>query len=477
MAAKPVQVGAWIDATYGSTFPQSVQGNQGIFAVYNGNWYLVQGFLRQGFGGTQFVAVYKSTNGGSTWTLLDIADAPASANATSWCGFYDAPNNRFLIATSASPTSNGVISLWHFSLVTETWSAAFGVGPSQPQNGVVQVFQRPDTSIVVLYDHGNPVGAGTTRLKATVWNGVTWNTPIDVGTAILVDDSTGNILVSATIAAMDSTGVIHFVFNNATGVTYNAGVGTAITPSTAVFYYQQFLTNNSLGNSFKFTSSQNRTKIANFPASLAILGSNLCFGVSIGSGYFNAVYVGQGLSNPLWTLIVLPFNQVIGETVADSSPVVATDGNQFVVMVTTDQDLVVPTFAYFQLASSPDGLADWAILSGNQVPTYLYEMGTGSSPQLPNLNLQNSVHSISPYLFVVAGPNGNASTAYGFAFPWNSSYDTGAQGDLGAFLASQLLLPTWIEISLHGVKRNPKDECKAEPMYEVPVYKRRHRLL
>lgn len=393
-----------------------------------GKLYLYQQTIGSGGANINGCAVYRSTDGGTTWTELDAANAPTSAVGAF---VLDSANKQLIfgLVTITSPATAQALFLKNFNLTTEKWGANYATGGPNANTVVNSVFKRPDASVVVVYDFGSGNPGGTSRLRAAVWNGATWSTSIDLGAAMLPSQADGNINVSGTCCAMDSTGIVHAAYVN------NAGT---------LFFYQQLLTNNALGPSNQFT-------IANF--SNSAFGSLLIYRSSVLISYLSAVHtqntllIGTPLAAPAWSTVN---PAALAGSFRNTPAPLATDGTNLVWMI---NPIISGIYDAFQLATSTDGGQTWTIIQSNLTAPFFYDMAPGQSPLAPNAD--PTFGSFAPVVSVL-NINGTA-TVFGF----NNVRNSAQALQMGYFMNSLALgaaptTPTKLEISLFGVKRWPK---------------------
>lgn len=425
-----------------------------ILATDNGTIYVLAWNAGAGGGNITGMSVYKPSNAGRTaFTQLDSANTPT--NATAAC-VYDAVNRQFICGAVVDtfPQTAQPLFLKNFSTASETWGANYATGGPNALTLVQATFKRPDTSIVVIYKNATQ-GGGTTNLRAAVWNGSSWSSSIDIGTALLPFDATGNINVGGAVAAMDSTGLIHVAFIN------NAGGGSDM-------IYQQLKTDNTLGNSFHWTTaSLSMSNGASGLGNMIVSGPNVLISYSSNAFTNNALQLGTPLANPVFSTVTpASLAQPAGQ-VNFAGPL-ATDGMNLVWMINSLDATF--TYTFFQLAKSTDNGNTWAILTDNQAANYFYNFAPGGSTQAPNADPTFGTNSFQT---AVLNLNGTA-TVFGFCNVRN----TPASLLLGYLLNSEAIgssPPSKFEISLFGTKRfgkSPEPECVVAPEPEhVTLFK------
>lgn len=374
----PTQIGTFVDETNQSFFFGSNQ--QPSLFLSRGNLYLFQ--IVPGIGGGT-AQVYKSTDDGNTWTVLDSTHAPPVGNAIAVLD-----GNQLIVTAQPFSLVNVAFVLQNFNLLTETWGVAYGVG-SPTVNGVFAVFKRPDSSIVVIYDTGNPPPGGTSRLRAIIWNGASWSASIDLGANYLGVEATGNINVAATSAVMDPSGRIHAIFTNNGSTPWTAG---------KILFYQALEITNALGNFFNFTGIG--TTPRSFYNNVIVHQNSLIFTIQTIGGF--DYWVGANLANPVWT------RHIIGPAagVSQTSGNIVSTGTQLVFMgVYTDG---TGNNTFLVLFVSNDNGTTWINL--NPSAPYFYYFG-GGSPVPPTANPANSI-PVTNNLYILFP--GGVPTVYSF---------------------------------------------------------------
>lgn len=412
----------------------------------NGKLYSIETTINSGAGSnTNGMGVFKSSDGGNTWAQLDAANAPKSGFGAA---FLDTVNNRlvFALVTQTFPQTPQSTFLKPFNLGTETWGANFATGGPNATTVVQQVFQRPDTSIVEIYDLGASPPGGTSRLRAAVWNGSSWSASIDLGANTIGIDATGNISVGNTGAAMDANGIIHLAFTNNTR---------------SYTFYQQLLTNNTLGPSHQFTGI---TFVTSKPVigTVLISGPNVLISTITNSSQNNTILMGTPISNPSWST-VSPSTLASAAGLINFAGPLATDGTNLLWMVNF-QD-ATKTYDNYRLVRSSDNGQTWTVLQDNTSEPFFYDFAPGQSPQAPNS--APTFGTSSPYLAILS--LAGTATAYGFTDMANSA---ASFNPATYFLNSEALggappgTPTKFEISLFGTKqwgKTPEPDCQDAP--------------
>jgi hypothetical protein len=398
---------AFIDAT-NLAFPNTGNSSSALLAKSGSNLYLfnTKTLPPSPLEGANS-AVYKSTDNGTTWVESDSANYPIGVVGAA---IYDSAGNQFITALCVVYNSADFpfqtpqpMYLKTFNLTTETWGADFA-SPGPVCSNISSVFQRPDSSIVVIYSPGSHL-AGTTNLRAAVWNGATWSGSIDIGVALLPTVPSGYVYAHG--STMDSTGVVHIVFQNSSNLHWA---------------YQQLLTNNTLGSSTIFTV---------YPASVDGLGNLTIQGNSIfipfmrSNQYQNAILIGTPLSAPVWTESEPPALVPIAGAYGDLRGSIGSDGTALYWEIrSTTHAGFNNDYTTYQLATSCDNGATWAIVPSNLTNPYFYNFGPGGSPV--DLDVVAGVEDDGAYISVLH--SGGITTVYLFGQVANiTSYDPEAR--------------------------------------------------
>lgn len=223
---------AALSAAFGAAYGGPWQFNGALYLAVTDHTY------------SAFTAIYKSTNGGASWSPLDTAGQPATSQIVQFDG------NHTLVAafSSAGNFLEGPIHLQNFDLSTETWGAPYGTSGSPTGYITDLVGFRPDGSIVVLYQHsfgGNP----SANFFAAFASGA-WSAPlqIDVNYAGPILAAASNLMT----AAIDSAGNVHaFMALSASGSNLPWNV-----------FYQEVTALNALGSFHTFPDSNNGNLIS-----------------------------------------------------------------------------------------------------------------------------------------------------------------------------------------------------------------------
>lgn len=428
----PQQAGpAFVDLTGGGG-QFFASGPQNVFAS-GGNLYAVVNTIGSGGSNINGTGVVKSTDGGTTWALMDAANSPSSANGVAW---QDGTTLIFGLVTDTFPQTQQTTFLQNFDMGTDTWGAAYATGGPLARTTVQFTFKRPDASIVIVYNLDATAPAGTSTLRAAAWDGAAWSSSIDIGVSLVALQANGLVNIGDTVAAMDSTGRIHVGFDN---------------NNRTFFLFVQLDPSNAVVNAHQFTE----TFQPNLPpyGSMVIAGSNILISAMTNAGVNNTLLIGTALTSPVWTDVTPSALQPAN---LDKAGPIATDGANLIWMINFFDPVTFND--NFQLAKSTDNGATWQILSDNTTSPYFYDFT--NSPLAPNTD---PTFGISSATLAVLSPGGTP-TAYGFVNVRNTSL-----GSSGYFMNSEAVgpapspAPTKLEISLFGVRRRyraiPQGEC------------------
>ena len=397
---------------------------------FGGALYIVLG--QSLHGGSQPVDMWKSTDNGATWTVLDHAHA-ISAFGFQVC--FDGAHTVTVVSTaSAGPPL--AMSWIQFDLSTGLWGAAVGGGPvGSPQ----LVLPRPDGSQIAVYQSTNAAPFSGVLLYAVSFL-AGWGAPFQFDTNI-------DTLLGATYAGpgsvfgcVDSTGTAH-VFVEAFATVFAV-------PS---YYYQPLSSGNALGalHTFAGISASLTGGCIGLPC---VQGSSLVFPywADSGGGVEMSAFIGTPLAAPVWTAQV-GIDPVGGVNLDPNfrSPSASTDGTTVslvYVMPTLD---AVYTTGIIRLCKSTT-LAAWTCSQAFDIET-----DAPASYQLAGGQLQ-----VSP-LFAVGGISLVAID------PTHTQFQ-------GFWLAGAAAsVPQSVVITLYGWKLYPESPCaELEQVAEAPRVKR-----
>ena len=247
---------------------------------YSGNLYCV--LLGPVGPGPYSLTIWKSTDSGTTWNALDAAHHPTSASGSMVPAF----DQDHTIVVAYLPDNNGnPISLINFDLATETWGAAYAAG-GPTANLVLQTFLSPTGDVIVIY---SVTFGGIFGLPAVRYSAGTWGTAFDVA---------ANFAGSKSIfcgGVMDSSDVLHVFWQD---------------NSTGEFYYQQVLSNDSLGASNDFVGSAADFYVSG-PLQPIVIGNMIALPMTVYYAGVNTdcyydLLMGTPLSGPVWSSIGTP---------------------------------------------------------------------------------------------------------------------------------------------------------------------------
>ena len=427
-------------------FNQFFATGQVNMVLVGNNLYAIVQQVSSGGGGINGTAVFKSTDGGTTWAEQDAAHKPTSARGEA---FYDTVGNQLIfgLVTITNAPSLQPCFLQNYSFATDTWGTAYATGGPNALTFVQYCFKRPDGTILIIFNLGTLQPGGQSNLQAAFWNGSIWSSNIDVGSGIVALQANGNCAVADTVAAMDSAGNINIAFDN---------------NLRTIFCYQQLLTNSTLGTFHQF--SQTFQNSAPPFGNMSIVGTNIFLSAMSNNSADNTLFTGTPLVAPVFTAnspasLIPPMHGV-----NRPGPIV-NDGATLYWMVTW-QDAGFNNV--FQVAKSTDNGVTWAFLPDNVTSPYFYDFTT--SPLAPNTDPSFGIDSPS---LLIGTYQGN-KTLFGMVDVRNSS--EGAQNTY--FMNSEVVSSTppivasKLEISLFGVKRwnrTPDVPCAELPLPPPPI--------
>jgi hypothetical protein len=284
-------------------------GQSAAVFAFGGALYQVLQFL--GSGNLKSIWVFKSTDSGKTWAILDAANSPQRGGDSESAGVvFDGLHTLTLAYVTALTSVGGPIVLQTFDLSTGLWGATFGAAGSPAVRSVNQLFIRSNGSIVVITNR-TIVGGNVLGMTAHVFTGGAWVAAVDLDSNL----TAGLTSNGASAAVIDSTDRIHvFAF--------------ALDVSFAHFtLYQAFESNNTLGSFTNFAPGLFNGVIGAM-ANPIISGANLVYGVRDVGGTLPLVLVGTPLTGPVFAVsgnIDPAFAGVAGNN-PGVQPTLATDG-------------------------------------------------------------------------------------------------------------------------------------------------------
>jgi len=398
--------------------------------TYDGALYLFLVFgVNAAPANNNYLYCFQSQNGGQTWNLLNAAGAPEIKQGSQASAFFD--GNHTVTAAVIAPATSGAsahLFLQQFNLATGTWGAAFATGGPLTGGPPGPIFVRPDGTVLVTYDTG-AAPSGRSNFLYTIWNGSSWSTPADAGAAFYSVEPATRIFVSAAGGVMDAAGNVNLMFSDA-GYLFP--------------FWQQILAGTAgLGNSHQFTAVTLSTTDGDQPYGAPVIaGTQLIWPVAVNSTYF-AVYVGNSLTNPSWTL-----SAPISSEAPVSNPSMFFDpGNQIGAIVmpivsNTSQGTagILLVSINYALGSTP--------LTGWSTPTPQWDMDVNPVP-----NQDSSPFDTHFYV----GFDPIIKTGYMFGDASLTTATFGAATYYGSFSYAGIL-----KIALIGVKRWPSEQPAPE---------------
>ena len=302
-------------STFGAQQVCSPNTGQNVFGpwTYNGNLYIVlipEFTQAPPVGSEAFIDMWKSTDDGATWSVLDHGGA---IEATFIQACFDG-DHTVTVVSSAMPTTGNTppFVLIEFDLASETWggtsTSPFNLAPQcatahfppQPGDFVVTcayfIVARPDGSKLIGYNRSTDFG-----LQGVTWTSGVWGTPFPIDTAALGLIPPTFLGTNQAFAVVDTGGTTHVFFVELSSAP--AGQRDQIT----VIAYQAVGPTNTLGSfhSFDLTDMPVGDNDLGFVGIPCIAGDNLVFPVYTNvdaSNCSQGVWIGATLSNPTWTL-------------------------------------------------------------------------------------------------------------------------------------------------------------------------------
>jgi len=336
--------------------PQPGAGDPGVFR-HGGNLFTVIVYPPV----QQDVQVWKSTDGGVSWTQLDAANEPNAlydAQCLAWDGA-----NTLTIALLPSPGASAPVILRNFDLAGETWGAPFGGAGAPSPDALFGLYRRSSGDLVLLVEDTTALPGVPSRLGAYVFSGGAWSSIVDLETNVEAlpgwAGSGANIgsFNNVLPAVMDAADTLHIFF----------ALTDPFTPGwTDRFFYQQFLSGGGLGSFFDFPGQGALPVDLLYFGLTPAVGNNTILMPVIRSlpgpipGYVS-VYVGTPLNAPVWTELAAPGVDAASYNVFDGTapyPAAAFDGALWYVIFVQPTD---PAYGANQVrvAQSANPLLGW----------------------------------------------------------------------------------------------------------------------
>jgi hypothetical protein len=403
----------------------SGQGSPPI--LYSGVLYQVLQFVSNSTPppGQVSVNVFQSTNGGTTWTILNQDAGPTKGGGHTFGEipqggvWFDGNHTITVAVTTGDPlvSFSGTITFQDFNLNTGLWGPTYGNAGSPSVYGVNQIIKRLDgTWLVIVW--GNHTGTG---LEFYIYNPNTtaWTGPTSL---------TGNLTAgwssngSSSPVLDPNTGIVH-MFGDAIDGSFNNHT-----------YYQQIQTNNTV-NEFQDTTALFYPVLGGM-ANPILVNGNILWGVTDATQSFATLLVGTPLSAPVFSVLPSPglnpsqaIPPPIGTTTLNAA--LATDGtNIYACFPTLAPGSTGPGTVWVSytsnLAHPSLGWTGNEVYNGLTGPTPLYD------PEFPRIAAYNGT------LYIAI----EGATVSGISQPTNF------------FMAAGLTVS--LKITLRGVKRRQK---------------------
>ncbi len=197
---------------------------------YSGNLYAVLGFGTTGV--DTVVGVFKSTDGGDTWSEMDSASHPQLCNTANQRAIgvikatvkSDGTAGDVLVVTASGLLNRAQTKCYwqEFNLATDTWGTAAVSGGASQDNGAVgiageltHVVRRSDGSTLVIHTSpfDNIMGTNYRRFLVQRWSGTTWQAQVGFNT-------TTQAHYDLCFALLGSSDRAHILFTDATNGDY-----------------------------------------------------------------------------------------------------------------------------------------------------------------------------------------------------------------------------------------------------------------
>jgi hypothetical protein len=265
------------------TYAVGGAGQASAVFEYNNALYQVLQWVGSNVGGGGSINVFRSTDGGATWSILDQANSPNAKTDTtpSAAVFYDGANTLTVASTAGSPITpaSAAIQLNDFNLTTGKWGAAYGAG-SSVVFAVSQLYKRSDGSILVIALSN----ASGSNITANVFAAGAWSQ---------------FSLVGLLTAGWSANGSSSTVYDPATGAIHEFGKAFDAVPNPHI-YYQRINLNNTVIGFQDLTGLTNNNMTA--MGDPIIVSGQLLWGVLDPTGKIPGILVGVPLNAPVFTL-------------------------------------------------------------------------------------------------------------------------------------------------------------------------------
>ena len=252
-------------------------------------------------GVTGLVAIFKSTDGGNTWSQIDGAH-----NLTGSVGWNGSPvpavyDGAHTFTFAYVKTSDGTINLQSFDLNAGTWGAVFGNENLSPLVPILATMFRQSTGNLVLFFQDESGDPGS--IYAQIWNGSSWGAATKIsGTAeAIINPATQGFGAYAT-GVIDSSDVVHLTF-------FAQDSGPPFQMAGA--FYQEITASLGLQNAQTFPGNTGATPDLSIDIpgplpSMFIQGTSIYWAIvrnnsGAGNPTYPSVYVGTPVINPVWT--------------------------------------------------------------------------------------------------------------------------------------------------------------------------------
>lgn len=257
--------------------------------VYGTDLFIV---LRVGTFPTFGAEMYKSSDNGSTWAVVDTGNCVANGNFG--CDFDGAATIRIASTTGNGFSTFGQINVQDFDLVTETWGGVTNGGPDVTMVYALAFLDGGDSLIVCNELNGASSGSA---YNATIYTG-SFGTTFDVAAnATAAFPKAGAINASGFTLVVEPGGlVVHAMFNHFYGAA----------PTFGLVCYQQISNTGSLGTFVSFGPGGDFDPTdflgtVTTPIPIGVFGDNVIIAYSQTATRELSLYVGTPLSAPVFS--------------------------------------------------------------------------------------------------------------------------------------------------------------------------------